>query len=104
LSGADAQLRAILDLDRMVHEPARLAILTVVAEADRVEFKFMAAVTGLSKGNLNSHATKLEAAGYLDVLKAFRGKLPVTSFRITAAGREALQRYWDRMAAARPLP
>lgn len=95
-------LRAILDLDRVVHEPARLAILSVLDSAERVEFKFMEAVTGLSKGNLNSHATKLEAAGYLEVLKTFRGKIPVTSFRITAAGREALGTYWEQMNAARP--
>jgi len=95
-------LRAILDLDRVVHEPARLAILTVLDAAERVEFKFVEAVTRLSKGNLNSHATKLEAAGYLEVHKAFRGKIPVTSFSITAAGREALRNYWERMGQARP--
>jgi DNA-binding PadR family transcriptional regulator len=95
-------LRAILDLDRLVHEPARLAILTVLSAAERVEFKFMEAVTRLSKGNLNSHATKLETAGYLEVLKEFRGKTPVTSFRLTDTGRAALARYWEQMGAARP--
>jgi DNA-binding transcriptional ArsR family regulator len=95
-------LRAILDVDRLVHEPARLAILTVLSAADRVEFKFMEAVTRLSKGNLNSHATKLEAAGYLEVLKEFRGKTPVTSFRLTDLGRAALAGYWEQMGAARP--
>ena len=90
-------LRTILELDRMVHEPARLAILTVLASAGSVEFKFLEMVTGLSKGNLNSHATKLETAGYLEVLKAFRGKIPVTSFRITAEGKQALSGYWRHM-------
>ncbi len=93
-------LQALLELDRMVHEPARLAILTVLASASTVEFKFLEKVTGLSKGNLNSHATKLEAAGYLEVIKAFRGKVPVTSFRITKAGREALAGYWKQLMAA----
>jgi DNA-binding PadR family transcriptional regulator len=65
-----------------------------------VEFKFMEAVTRLSKGNLNSHATKLETAGYLEVLKEFRGKTPVTSFRLTQTGREALGRYWEQMGTA----
>ena len=93
-------IRTLLDLDRMVHEPARLAILTVLAQASTVEFKFLEQVTRLSKGNLNSHATKLEAAGYLVVIKAFRGKIPVTSFRITDMGREALTNYWKQLMAA----
>ncbi len=94
------RIRTLLDLDRMVHEPARLAILTVLASAGSVEFKFMEQVTRLSKGNLNSHATKLETAGYLEVLKAFRGKVPVTSFRITEPGREALANYWRQLMKA----
>jgi DNA-binding PadR family transcriptional regulator len=93
-------IRTLLELDRLVHEPARLAILTVLAQASTVEFKFLEQVTHLSKGNLNSHATKLEAAGYLVVIKAFRGKIPVTSFRITDLGREALTNYWKQLMAA----
>ncbi len=93
-------IRTLLELDRLVHEPARLAILTVLASAGSVEFKFMEQVTHLSKGNLNSHATKLETAGYLDVQKAFRGKVPLTSFRITKQGREALAKYWEQLMAA----
>ena len=93
-------IRALLELDRLVHEPARLAILTVLASAESVEFKFMEQVTHLSKGNLNSHATKLETAGYLEVQKAFRGKVPVTSFRITKLGRQALAKYWEQLMAA----
>jgi len=90
---AAASLPALLDVDRVVHEPARLVILTVLAAADEVEFKFLEEVIGLTKGNLSSHIAKLEAAGYVDVLKAFRGKIPVTSFRITAVGRKALRDY-----------
>jgi len=88
-----------MELDRMVHEPARLAILTVLTQAGGVEFKFLEQVTRLSKGNLNSHATKLEAVGYVEVIKAFRGKIPVTSFRITDAGRKALASYWKQLLA-----
>jgi DNA-binding PadR family transcriptional regulator len=84
----------------MVHEPARLAILTVLSSAGSVEFKFVEAVTRLSKGNLNSHATKLEAAGYLTVGKAFRGKTPVTTYRITEKGRTALATYWKQLLGA----
>lgn len=86
-------IKPILDLDRMVHEPARLAILTVLASAEEVEFQFLQRITGLNKGNLSSHTQKLEAAGYLDTIKAFRGRIPVTSFRITKEGRKAFEAY-----------
>jgi len=85
--------RAILGLDRLVHEPARLAILTVLAEADEVEFRFLEGVTGLTKGNISSHVSKLEAAGYVTVRKWFKGRVPTTSYSITPAGRAALESY-----------
>lgn len=86
-------LQSLLDLDRLVHEPARLAILTVLAAADEVQFKFLEEALGLTRGNLSSHVSKLEDAGYLTVTKAFEEKLPVTSYRITARGRKALETY-----------
>jgi DNA-binding transcriptional ArsR family regulator len=95
-------LKAILDLDRMVHEPARLAILTVLSAAEEVEFLFLVKVTGLSKGNLSVQAQKLEAAGYVDMRKAFRGRVPVTSFRITPQGKAALLAYHEQMRALLP--
>ena len=98
----DESLRTILDLDRMVHEPARLAILTVLSAADAVEFLFLLKVTGLSKGNLSAQAQKLEAAGYLHTIKSFRGRIPVTSFRITDDGRKALVAYHGQMRALLP--
>jgi DNA-binding transcriptional ArsR family regulator len=88
-----ADVRSFLDVDRVVHEPARLAILTVLAEADEVEFRFLEKVTGLTRGNLSSHASRLESAGYIDVRKEFRGRTPVTSYRITDEGRAALMTY-----------
>jgi DNA-binding transcriptional ArsR family regulator len=95
----DDALRAILDLDRMIHEPARLAILTVLAAAQDVEFLFLLKVTGLSKGNLSVQGQKLEAAGLIKSEKAFRGRIPVTKFRITSAGRKALSAYQDQLRA-----
>lgn len=92
----------LLDLDRMIHEPARLAILMILSGADEVEFKFIEAATDMTKGNLSSHTSRLEAAGYLEVVKAFRGRVPVTSFRMTPAGREALAAYLTRLRAALP--
>jgi DNA-binding transcriptional ArsR family regulator len=93
-------VRALRDLDRLVHEPARLAILTVLAEAEEVEFRFVETVTGLTRGNLSSHASKLDEAGYIVVEKAFRGAKPVTSYRITDLGRGALTTYRERLRAA----
>lgn len=87
------ELQSLLELDRLVHEPARLAILTVLAFAEEVQFKFLEAALGLTRGNLSSHVSKLEDAGYLTVTKAFEDKLPVTSYRITNRGRKALEAY-----------
>ena len=98
----DGALRTILDLDRMVHEPARLAILTVLSAAEAVEFLFLLKVTGLSRGNLSVQAQKLDAAGYLQTTKRFRGRIPVTSFRITPEGRKALLAYHAQMRALLP--
>ncbi len=94
---SEAPLKSILDLDRMVHEPARLAILTVLSAADEVEFLFLLKITGLSKGNLSAQAQKLETAGYLKTIKAFRGRIPVTSFKITPNGKQALITYRTHM-------
>jgi DNA-binding transcriptional ArsR family regulator len=88
-----SRIRDLLELDRVIHEPARLAILTILSAADEVEFKFLEQMIGLTRGNLSSHMSKLEAASYVVVLKSYRERVPVTSYRITAAGREALDRY-----------
>jgi DNA-binding transcriptional ArsR family regulator len=96
------RLEGLIKLDRLIHEPARLAILTVVNSAEEVEFKFLEAVTGLSRGNLSSHTAKLEEAGYLEVHKTFRGRKPLTSYRITEQGRAALGAYWQQLRALLP--
>jgi DNA-binding transcriptional ArsR family regulator len=95
-----ADLEDFLSLDRLVHEPARLVILTVLAEAEEVEFRFLERVSGLTKGNLSSHISKLEEARYLAVKKFFRGKLPTTSLKITRSGRSALKRYREQLDRA----
>lgn len=92
----------ILNLDRLIHEPARLVILTVLASAEAVEFLFLQKVTGLSKGNLSIHAQKLELAGYLESRKSFRGRIPLTTFRLTEAGRAALSNYHRQFRALLP--
>jgi DNA-binding transcriptional ArsR family regulator len=95
-----ADLEGFLTLDRVVHEPARLVILTVLAQAEEVEFRFLESVSGLTKGNLSSHISKLEDAGYLVVNKFFRGKVPATSLKITRSGRSALKKYREQLKGA----
>jgi len=94
-----AEVHEALTLDRIVHEPARLAILAVLSGAEEVDFAFMQAATGLTKGNLSRQAGKLEEAGYITIRKHFKGKIPATGYRITPAGRDAFAGYWERMAA-----
>ena len=94
-----SRLGEVMALDRLVHEPARLLILAVLANAKEVEFGFLEQVSGLSKGNLSSHLGKLEAGGLVEVKKSFRGKRPLTELRITAAGRKALAEYRQSLAA-----
>jgi DNA-binding transcriptional ArsR family regulator len=95
-----ADLEGFLTLDRVVHEPARLVILTVLAQAEEVEFRFLETVSGLTKGNLSSHISKLEEAGYLVVNKFYRGKVPATSLMITRSGRSALKKYREQLKSA----
>ncbi|MGO8791153.1 MAG: transcriptional regulator [Terriglobia bacterium] len=95
-----ADLEDLLTLDRLVHEPARLVILTVLAEVEEAEFRFLEKVSGLTKGNLSGHIAKLEEAGYLLVKKYFRGKLPATSLKITPSGRSALKTYRQQLNRA----
>jgi DNA-binding transcriptional ArsR family regulator len=86
-----------VDPDRLVHEPNRLAILVVLNAVEEADFLFLMEQTGLTKGNLSSHAAKLEGAGYIEVEKAFVGKIPRTVYRLTSAGNAALDRYRRHM-------
>jgi DNA-binding PadR family transcriptional regulator len=89
------------ELDRTIHEPVRLRIVSVLSGVDRADFNFMLATLALSRGNLASHIEKLEGAGYVEVLKAFSGKMPRTEYRLTTAGRKALGDYWASLDAIR---
>jgi DNA-binding MarR family transcriptional regulator len=91
----------LADLDRLIHEPSRLSILTALSACDSADFLYLQRLTGLTKGNLSSHITKLEAAGLVGVHKAFERKTPVTRLEITALGRETTERHWQRLARLR---
>jgi DNA-binding MarR family transcriptional regulator len=90
-------------MNRLVHEPARLRILTILSGAGVADFNFLVNVLDLTKGNLSSHMDKLETAGYVQVDRSFRGKQPHTEYRLTVAGREALAAYWKAVDEIRGL-
>lgn len=87
------------ELDRVIHEPARLLVVTVLASVMEADFLYLVQVTGLSKGNLSTHLTKLEEAGYVEIEKAFRGKIPLTLARLTSRGLKAFRAYRKDMTA-----
>lgn len=87
--------------DRLVHEPARLAILTALAACEKADFVFLRSLTGLTKGNLSSHLAKLERGGLVAIEKTFEGKHPVTYVALTGEGRDALESYWTRFDRVR---
>ena len=99
LNDPETGIHEVFSLDRIVHEPARLAILAVLNNAEEVDFAFLQTMTGLTKGNLSRQASKLEEAGYITIRKYFKGKIPATGYKLTAAGRQAFTLYWERIAA-----
>jgi DNA-binding transcriptional ArsR family regulator len=95
--------RLDLEVDRLVHEPARLGILTVLSSVRSAEFLFLQSALGLSKGNLSSHLSRLEAGGLVEITKRFVGKKPQTTASITEAGAAAITRYWGQLDQLRGL-
>jgi DNA-binding MarR family transcriptional regulator len=91
--------RAALDLDRLIHERLRLGIVSALAVNERLTFNDLKSLLRTTDGNLSVHARKLEEAGYVRCEKSFVGRLPKTEFRLTAAGKRALERYLDHMEA-----
>ncbi|MHB9031081.1 MAG: transcriptional regulator [Candidatus Latescibacterota bacterium] len=91
------QIQSLRALDRTVHEPARLMVLSILALFGSAEFMYLMRQTGLTRGNLSSHMTRLEEAGYITVEKKFVNRIPKTLLRLTGAGREALADYRGRM-------
>jgi DNA-binding transcriptional ArsR family regulator len=96
-SAAAEELQHILEVDRLIHEPARLLIVALLASVREADFVFLLRETGLTKGNLSSHLTRLEQAGYVRVDKGFRGKIPQTVCSLTAGGRAAFKAYRAQM-------
>jgi len=90
-------LQPIAEINRLIHEPARLMIMAYLCVVDSADFIFLMRQTGLTAGNLSSHTSKLEAAGYIEVVKEFVDRKPHTMLRLTGVGRDAFQEYRERM-------
>ena len=91
----------LANLDRRVHDPARLSILTALSACERADFLFLQRLTGLTKGNLSSHLSKLEEARYIEIEKRFVEKKTQTLVRLSDTGRQAIESYWNEMEQLR---
>ncbi|MBM3153279.1 MAG: transcriptional regulator [Chloroflexi bacterium] len=88
-----SDLRALADVDRLLHEPSRTVIVAILATAESADFLYLQRETGLTKGNLSVHLSKLQEAGYVNIKKTYRGKTPLTLCRLTEQGRQAFDAY-----------
>lgn len=90
---------AYTDLDRLIHERTRLALVSALAANAMLSFNDLKALLAISDGNLSAHARKLEDAGYISCSKSFEGRVPRTEYRLTDAGHAALRKYVGHMEA-----
>lgn len=100
MAGSEAdteRLQPIADIDRTIHAPARLMILAFLAVVESADFTFLLNQTGLTRGNLSSHLSKLEEAGYISIEKEFVERIPRTLIRLTEDGRAAIDVYRENM-------
>ena len=99
LRAGRAARQETLGLDRLIHERMRLAIVSALAVSESLTFNELKRLLETTDGNLSVHARKLEEARYITCSKTFEGRLPRTEYRLSAAGRQALERYLDHMEA-----
>ena len=97
--GARQQESTATNLDRLIHERTRLAIISALAVNTSLTFSELKELLGASDGNLSVHARKLEDAGYIACTKSFAGRVPKTEYRLTSTGRRALEKYLNHMEA-----
>ena len=89
----DPRLHPLADIDQVIHAPARLMVLTYLYVVESADYVFLMRLTGLTWGNLSTHLTKLDEAGYITMTKEFIGKKPHTTIRLTEQGRVAFREY-----------
>jgi len=90
-------LQPLAEIDRVIHEPARLLLVATLFVVESADFLFLMNQTKLTRGNLSSHLSKLEAAGYVEIKKEFVEKIPRTLLRLTEEGRNAFVEYRQKM-------
>jgi DNA-binding MarR family transcriptional regulator len=88
---------SLTGVDRLIHEPSRSVILAVLSAVQSADFLYLLHETGLTKGNLTVHLSKLESAGYIKIEKTYRGKLPLTLCSLTEQGRQAFENYRNQL-------
>lgn len=96
----NTKIQQLAEIDRVIHEPARLMIVALLAAVKEADFQYLHQATELTKGNLSVHLSKLEEAGYIEIEKTFRGKYPLTVCRLTSGGQQALDQYRKIIKAA----
>ncbi|MEE4214612.1 MAG: transcriptional regulator [Bacteroidales bacterium] len=89
----DIDFKEIIAVNKLIHEPARMAVISLLSVVEEADFIFIMNSTGLTQGNLSSHLAKLEEAGYVEIEKTFRGKRPHTLIRLTGSGLNELTLY-----------
>ena len=92
-----------MEIDKVIHEPARLRIMMILSGVEKADFNFIVTSLNLTRGNLSRHIEKLESVGYIKVEKSFKGKVPNTSYQITQKGSKALAKYWENLDTVREL-
>ncbi|MFX1463418.1 MAG: winged helix-turn-helix domain-containing protein [Promethearchaeota archaeon] len=94
---SDDIIQPLTDIDKIIHEPSRLMIMSVLYVVESADFVFLRNQTGLTNGNLSSHLSKLESAGYVEIEKKFKGKKPQTMLKLSTEGRMAFELYRKKM-------
>lgn len=93
----DPELHPLAEIDQVIHAPARLMVLSYLYVVESADYVFLMRLTGLTWGNLSTHLSKLEEAGYIAITKEFRGKKPHTTISLTEQGRSAFREYKKSM-------
>jgi DNA-binding MarR family transcriptional regulator len=93
VSQTEPDLQPLADINQVIHAPARLMVLTYLYVVESADYVFLLNLTGLTWGNLATHLSKLEEAGYVEIHKEFQGKKPHTTIRLTRQGRQAFKEY-----------
>ena len=84
-------------VDKIIHEPARLAVITILDTVESADFLYLQRAAGLTKGNLSVHLQKLEEAGLIEIQKTYQGKIPRTLCKLTMNGKQGFKQYKDQM-------